>query len=139
MKIFTKDLRLKTETGRQVIEVTDQLANAVAESGVKEGILFGSAKHTTALLTTGVKREEPVIASLFDSIDFFDKTRLNYLETRGFDPKIVRSHMLGMVLGSGLQIPIRKGRLELGEWQAAYLLELLGPAERDVLITIIGE
>jgi secondary thiamine-phosphate synthase enzyme len=139
MKIFTKDLRLKTETGRQVIEMTDQLANAVAESGVKEGILFGSAKHTTALLTTGVKREEPVIANLFDSIDFLDKTKLNYLQTRRFDPKIIRSHTLGMVLGSGLQIPIRKGKLELGEWQAAYLLELLGPAERDILITIIGE
>ena len=139
MKIFTRELRLKTETARQTLDVTDKLASIVSESGVKDGVLLGSAKHTTALLTTGVKREETVIANLFDSMDLLDKTKINYLAARGFDPKIVRSHVLGMVLGGGLQIPIRKGKLELGEWQAAYLLELLGPSEREVSVTIIGE
>jgi len=139
MRIFNKQLRFKTESGRQIIDVTDRLAKTVSESSIKEGILLGSAKHTTALLMTGVKREEQVIANLFDSIDFLDKTRASYLASRGFDPKIVRSHILGMVLGGGLQIPVRKGRLDLGEWQAAYLLETLGPTEREISITIIGE
>ncbi len=44
-----------------------------------------------------------------------------------------------LILERALQIPIRKGKLELGEWQTTYLIELLGPAERDISITIIGD
>jgi secondary thiamine-phosphate synthase enzyme len=139
MTVFTKEFMLKTDRKRQVIEITDRLTEFVSESGITNGILLGSARHTTAILTTGVKREEPVIANLIDSVDILDKTRLNYLISKGFDPNIVRSHILGMVLGEGLQIPIREGKLKLGEWQTTYLLELLGPAEREITITIIGD
>jgi len=139
MTVFTKEFKLKTDRKRQVIEITDRLAEFVSESGITNGILLGSTRHTTAILTTGVKREEPVIVNLIDSVDILDKTRVNYLISKGFDPNIVRSHVLGMVLGEGLQIPIREGKLKLGEWQTTYLLELLGPAEREITITIIGD
>ncbi|WP_455369175.1 YjbQ family protein [[Eubacterium] cellulosolvens] len=139
MTVFTKEFKLKTDRKRQVIEITNRLIEFVSESGISNGILFGSARHTTAILTTGVKREEPVIANLIDSVDILDKTRVNYLVSKGFEPNIVRSHVLGVILGEGLQIPIREGKLNLGEWQTAYLLELLGPAEREISITIIGD
>ena len=139
MTVFTKEFKINTDRKRQVIEITDNLAEIVSESGIINGILLGSVRHTTAILTTGVKREEPVITNLIDSVDILDKTRLNYLVSKGFDPNIVRSHILAMVLGESLQIPIREGKLNLGEWQTAYLLELLGPSEREISITIIGD
>jgi len=46
------------------------------------------------------------------------------------------SHIQATILGPGETIPVRDGKLCLGTWQAVMLVELDGPRERRVLVTI---
>ena len=86
MTIFTKEFKLKTSKKRQVIEITDTLAELVTESEITNGILLGSVRHTTAILTIGVKREEPVITNLIDSVDILTKLDLIILSQKDLIP-----------------------------------------------------
>src|SRR5262249_52440763 len=47
------------------------------------------------------------------------------------------SHIQAVMLGPGETIPVQDGRLLLGTWQAVMLVELDGPRERRVLVTVL--
>ena len=48
MKSHTKYLPFKTRRHREYINITDEVATAVAEAGVQEGMVLVSAMHITA-------------------------------------------------------------------------------------------
>lgn len=48
------------------------------------------------------------------------------------------SHLLSMILGNTLAVPIANGELQLGTWQSIILVELDGPRERTVGLQVMG-
>ncbi len=48
MKSYRKELVFVTETRRAFIHITDQVAQVVAESGVREGLVLVNAMHITS-------------------------------------------------------------------------------------------
>ncbi|MBA2252758.1 MAG: YjbQ family protein [Nitrospirales bacterium] len=126
-------LKVKTERLKQVVDLTDRLNGLLAEHVMAEGLCCVFVTHTTACLTTGEVGEGTekdlldIVEQMIPKIDF----------RHGHDPSHAWSHMASSILGPSLTIPVCDGALMLGTWQSVLLIELDGPRERDVHVTLI--
>ena len=90
--------------------------------------------HTTAALTTGEVGEGTeedlldVVEAVIPKLDF----------RHAHDPSHAWSHMAASLLGPSLTIPVAGGKLLLGTWQSILLIELDGPRQRNVHVTLVG-
>jgi secondary thiamine-phosphate synthase enzyme len=126
-------LKIKTERLKQVVDLTDRVNALVAKRKMTEGLCSLFVTHTTACLTTGEVGEGTekdlldVVQDMIPKIDF----------RHGHDPSHAWSHMASSILGPSLTIPVSSGKLILGTWQSVLLVELDGPRERDLHVTLI--
>jgi secondary thiamine-phosphate synthase enzyme len=126
-------LKIKTERLKQVVDLTDRVNALVAKRKMTEGLCSLFVTHTTACLTTGEVGEGTekdlldVVQDMIPKIDF----------RHGHDPSHAWSHMASSILGPSLTIPVSSGKLLLGTWQSVLLVELDGPRERDLHVTLI--
>jgi secondary thiamine-phosphate synthase enzyme len=125
-------LRISTEQLKQVVDLTEQLNGLIKKRKVKEGVCSVFVTHTTAALTTGEMGEGTeedlleVVQHMIPAIRF----------RHAHDPSHAWSHMVASIVGPSLQIPISRGRLVLGTWQSVLLVELDGPRERQLHVTL---
>jgi secondary thiamine-phosphate synthase enzyme len=126
-------LQIKTDHLKQVVDLTDRVNAVIAKRKMTEGLCCLFLTHTTACLTTGEVGEGTerdlldVVQEMIPKIDF----------RHGHDPSHAWSHMASSVLGPSLIVPVSDDKLVLGTWQSVLLIELDGPRERDVHVTVI--
>jgi secondary thiamine-phosphate synthase enzyme len=126
-------LKIKTERLKQVVDLTDRLNAILSDNIMAEGLCCVFVTHTTACVTTGEVGEGTeqdlldIVEQMIPTIDF----------RHGHDPSHAWSHMASSILGPSLTIPVLDGALVLGTWQSVLLIELDGPRERDVHVTLI--
>ncbi|HLZ31519.1 MAG TPA: secondary thiamine-phosphate synthase enzyme YjbQ [Chloroflexota bacterium] len=145
--VSLQQLTFETCEPLQILDITDDVAGVVGESGVSDGIVSILSRHTTAAIR--IQEAEPLL--LRDLLQFLrrlapaaDHYQHNDFEIRthhmhpGESPN-GHSHCLQFLLGSSETVPIKDGRLLLGQWQRIFLVELDGPRpEREVLIQTVG-
>jgi len=51
----------------------------------------------------------------------------------------VPDHILSALIGTSVALPFQEGALVLGTWQRVVLIELDGPREREVMVTVTKE
>ena len=126
-------LRISTGTLKEVVDLTDRLQSLICKARMQEGICSIFVTHTTAALTTGEIGEGTekdlleVVEQMVPSIRF----------RHAHDPSHAWSHMASSVLGPSLTIPVSAGKLVLGTWQSVMLVELDGPRERTIHVTLL--
>ena len=126
-------LKIRTERLKQVVDLTDRVNALIAKRKMTEGLCCLFLTHTTACLTTGEVGE----GTEKDLLDIVEQMipKINF--RHGHDPSHAWSHMASSILGPSLTIPMLDGALVLGTWQSVLLVELDGPRERDVHVTLI--
>ena len=126
-------LKIKTDRLKQIVDLTDRVNALVAKRKMTEGLCCLFVTHTTACVTTGEVGEGTekdlldVVQEMIPKIDF----------RHGHDPSHAWSHMASSILGPSLTVPVSGGTLLLGTWQSILLVELDGPRDRDVHVTLI--
>lgn len=126
-------LKIKTDRLKQVVDLTDRVNALVAKRKMTEGLCCLFVTHTTACVTTGEVGEGTekdlldVVQEMIPKIDF----------RHGHDPSHAWSHMASSILGPSLTVPVSGGTLLLGTWQSILLVELDGPRDRDVHVTLM--
>jgi secondary thiamine-phosphate synthase enzyme len=127
-------LRISTSVRKQVVDLTDQVEAVIRKAKMQEGLCSLFITHTTAALTTGEIGEGTeqdflqVVEQMIPSIHF----------RHAHDPSHAWSHMASSILGPSLTIPVAAGKLVLGTWQSVMLVELDGPRERTVRVTLVS-
>jgi secondary thiamine-phosphate synthase enzyme len=120
-------------------DLTDQVANAVVESGIKTGIANVFNVGSTAAIGTiefepGLRTDMPAILN-----KLIPPSR-NYGHEQAWHDGNGHSHLQATLLGPSLTVPITDGKLALGTWQQIFHLECdVRGRERTVLITVIGK
>jgi secondary thiamine-phosphate synthase enzyme len=89
--------------------------------------------HTTAALTTGEVGE----GTEEDLLDVVQQMIPRIRFRHGHNPSHAWSHMASSILGPSLMVPIANGKLVLGTWQSVLLVELDGPRDREVQVTLV--
>jgi secondary thiamine-phosphate synthase enzyme len=127
-------LRIKTRAQKQVVDLTDELNALIGKRKLADGLCSLFLSHTTAALTTGEVGE----GTELDLLDVVEQMVPRIAFRHAHDPSHAWSHMASSILGPALQLPIAAGKLVLGTWQSVLLVELDGPRQREVQVTLIA-
>jgi secondary thiamine-phosphate synthase enzyme len=127
------ELRIRTTAKREMVDLTARVAELVAAADVDEGLCSVYTPHATAAIVVNENDDPNVCVDVLDSLD-----RLVPAGVWRHDrvDGNAASHIQATILGPGETIPVREGKLMLGTWQAVMLVELDGPRERRVLVTV---
>ncbi|MDR5682613.1 MAG: secondary thiamine-phosphate synthase enzyme YjbQ [Armatimonadota bacterium] len=140
MRLSQEWLQVKSEHRHQVIDLTHRVGEFVRASEVRRGIVNVFVKHTACALVVGNRRERVTEETLLLLEDIFNESAIRRTSLHGRrDPKAMWSYVQHVLMGSSIAVPVADGALDLGEWQALYLVELAGPATREVRLTLVGD
>jgi secondary thiamine-phosphate synthase enzyme len=114
----------------QVIEITDQVAAIAASIG--DGVCTVFTEHTTCALTI-LTNETGIADDLLTVLRGLVPQTTAYVHDSADH---VRAHVLSALVGPSVSVPVRNGRLALGRFQRVVLLELEGPRERTVSVSL---
>ncbi len=128
-------LRIKTLHRQEFADITYEVSQLVAQSGVTEGICYLYCPHTTAGLTLNENWDSNVQHDIGLTLNAIAPQRSDFRHAEGNSP----AHIKTSIVGSDHNIFINQGDLVLGRWQGIYLAEFDGPRERIVLVKIISD
>jgi len=142
---FSHRLAINTGGPFRCHDITSQMQAFVDHCGVRTGLLVAAGQHTTTALVVN-EAEERLLADIerfFLELAPADRPWLhNDLHLRPDippdEPRNAHSHLIALMLGNHLSLPVLNGRLGLGRYQAVLLVELDGPRQREVLLQLTG-
>ena len=112
--------------------VTAKVREAVAESGVQNGVCVVFCPHTTAGMTINENSDPDVVTDLLFALRKTFPNRPEFLHAEGNSA----AHLKAIVMGSGVTIPVENASLVLGIWQAVYFCEFDGPRNRTFIVKV---
>ncbi len=124
--------QVRTSTKTQLIDITSRVQEAVAASGVREGLCHIFIPHTTAAVTINENADPSVSADILMELDKIVPFEDNYRHNEGNSA----AHIKASLLGPAETVPVEDGSLLLGTWQGIFLCEFDGPRTRKVLIRV---
>ena len=128
-------LSIKTRNKREVLDITDLVEDQLGKNGSASGVCHLLVLHTTAALTTADL--DP--GTDLDMLDAFEAMIPKLRYRHPHNPAHVPDHILSALIGTSLSLPFDKRKLLLGTWQRVVLVELDGPRERELALSISAE
>lgn len=121
--------------------ITRDVVTALPElAGVRVGLLHVFIQHTSASVTVSENASPDVRRDLETYFTHAVPDGWEGFEHTLEGPDDMAAHIKASVLGAGVTLPVRSGRLALGTWQGIYLCEHRdhgGP--RTLVLTLTGE
>jgi len=127
------ELRIRTAAKREMVDLTARVVEIVARSGLAEGLCSVYVPHATAAVVINENDDPNVCTDVLDALDRLVPAGIWRHDRVDGN---AASHIQATLLGPGETIPVKDGRLQLGTWQAVMLVELDGPRERRVLVSV---
>jgi secondary thiamine-phosphate synthase enzyme len=136
MKSLTEYLWFETPKRKDLVNITEKLADLARKSGIQEGFCLVSAMHITAGIW--VNDEEAGLKA--DFMDLLDRLApiADYRHHRTGEDN-GDAHLKRTLLGHQAVLPITKGKLDLGPWEQVFYAEFDGRRRKRVIVKIIGE
>jgi len=137
MKSHTEYLIFSTKQRRELLNVTEQLAQIVAKSGVREGLCLVSAMHITAAIWVN-DEEDGLKQDLLEWLDVLAPARPDYRHHRTGEDN-ADAHLKRTLMHHQVILPITNGALDLGPWEQVFYAEFDGQRRKRVVVKVLGE
>jgi len=136
--VSTSELRISTQGDSDVIDITGEVARAVAESGIGEGQALAFVRGSTAAVST-MEFEPGGVADLREMLERLIPAQGDYEHNRLNHDSNSHAHQRATVVGPSEAIPIVGGRLAIGTWQQLVLIDFDDrPRDRTVVVQVSG-
>jgi secondary thiamine-phosphate synthase enzyme len=136
--VSTHRLSLSTRGDNDVHDITDEVAKAVRDSGVRNGIATVFVPGSTAGVTA-IEYERGMIRDLQEFLERTAPTDASYHHNHGGDSN-GHAHVRSAFIGPSLTVPLIDGALALGTWQQIVLVDFDDrPRKREVIVQLLGE
>jgi secondary thiamine-phosphate synthase enzyme len=139
MKAHTKYLWFNTKKRQEIIDITDEVVQAVTASGIAEGFVLVSAMHITASVFVNDHESglwQDILQWLEETVAPWDADRYRHNET-GEDN--AAAHLRSLTVGHEVIVPVTQGALDLGPWQRVFYGEWDGQRRKRLIIKVLGE
>ena len=132
MPIATIPLRT---TGRcQLIDITGNVQEAVAQARASDGFVIVHVPHTTAAVTINENADPDVQHDLLAKLaEMIPKSERYYQHAEGNSD----AHLKTSLVGNSVTVLVEAGRLVLGRWQGIYFCEFDGPRQREFMVKFV--
>lgn len=139
MKSYRKELWFNLPARTGFVNITQQIEEALHESGVKEGLVLVSSMHITASVfinddESGLHHDYEQWLEKLAPHEPIGEYRHNDTGEDNAD-----AHMKRQVMGREVVVAITEGKLDFGPWEQIFYGEFDGKRKKRVLIKIIGE
>jgi secondary thiamine-phosphate synthase enzyme len=124
-----------THVRTELLDITDKVKDAVAQSKIASGMCFVYVPHTTAAVTVNESCDADVASDITAALSKLVPHRAGYAHSEGNSD----AHIKAAMVGSCQAIPVEEGRLALGRWQGVFFCEFDGPRQRRVQVQVINE
>ena len=136
MTTFTHYLWFNTKKRQEFIRITDEVAKAVDESGVKEGMVLVSAMHITAAVYVN-DWEDGLIEDFQEWLEKLAPAGKPYRHHQTGEDN-ADAHLKRTIMGHQVIVPITAGKLDLGPWEQIFYAEFDGRRRKRVVLKIMG-
>jgi len=138
MKSYRQELWFQAKTRRALINITPQVEECLAESGVREGLVLVNAMHITA--SVFINDDEGGLHQDFEKwLEGLapEKPHSQYAHN-GYEDN-ADAHLKRTIMGREVVVAITEGKLDFGPWEQIFYGEFDGMRKKRVLVKIIGE
>jgi len=136
----TKYLTVNVPARMDFVNITDEVAAAVRESGVREGLCLVNAMHITA--SAFINDNEPGLLDDYkrwlEVLAPFDPSPQRYLHNRTGEDN-GDAHHKRQVMGREVVVAVTNGKLDFGPWEQIFYGEFDGRRPKRIIIKVIGE
>jgi secondary thiamine-phosphate synthase enzyme len=138
MKSFAKELWFETKKRFELIDITDQVEDALRDSGIMEGLCLVNAMHITASVFIN-DNESGLHADFLDWLESVapHEPVSKYRHNVGEDN--ADAHIKRQIFGREVVVAITEGHFHFGPWERIFYGEFDGRRRKRVLVKIIGE
>ncbi len=137
MKFHTEYLWFNTKKRREYINITGEVEDALAKSGIREGMILVSAMHITAGIYVN-DAETGLIEDIDEWLENLAPFKPDYRHHRTGEDN-GDAHLKNLLVHHQVVIPVTDGRLDFGPWQQVYYAEFDGRRRKRVIIKVMGE
>jgi secondary thiamine-phosphate synthase enzyme len=135
VKTYTDYLWMNTRQRKELVNITDPIAEAVTKSGVKDGFILVSAMHITAGLFVndeegGLKKDIMAMLERLAPVGDYEHHKTG--EDNG------DAHLKRMLVNHQVILPITNGKLDLGPWEQVFYAEFDGQRKKRVILKALG-
>lgn len=138
MKSYRKELWFNAKQRREIINITPQVNDCLAESGIAEGLCLVNAMHITA--SVFINDNEGGLHSDYER--WLEKLApekpYDQYAHNGYEDN-ADAHLKRTIMGREVVVAITNGKLDFGPWECIFYYELDGKRNKRVLVKIIGE
>ncbi len=139
MQAHAGTIEVRTK-GKGTYEITRDVAEIVAASGVRTGTATVFIKHTSASLVLFENADRSARVDLHEFFERLVPEETDYFTHTAEGPDDSTSHIRMVLTRSSEVIPIINGALQLGTWQGIFLFEhRRAPHRRSVAVSVVGE
>jgi len=139
MAVATRRIQLSTQGHAQVCDVTAQVADAVRETGLADGLVTVFVPGATGALTT-VEYEPGLVTDLGELFERLAPAGARYHHDDAWHDGNGHAHVRASLLGPSLSVPLVGGTLTLGTWQQIVFIDFdTRPRRRELVVQVLGE
>ena len=127
-------------TGRGTYDLSNDIQQIVADSGMRTGLCHVFIRHTSASLMLCENADPAVMHDLETFMARLTPDGDPAFTHTAEGPDDMSAHVRSVLTQSDLNLPVSNGRCALGTWQGVYLWEhRTAPHRRQVIVTTNGE
>ena len=137
--VVTKRISLQAKGGCDVIDITPQVEQQLAETSINSGTATLFVNGSTAGVST-IEFESGLLSDFKGMWERNVPQNISYDHDRRWGDGNGYSHVRASLLGASLVIPFNDRRLTLGTWQQIVLVDFDNrPRSRQIILQIMGE
>jgi secondary thiamine-phosphate synthase enzyme len=138
MKSYRRELTINTPQRRAYLNITPQVEDCLAASGIREGLCLVNAMHITASVfinddESGLHHDFEVWLEKLAPEKPHSQYHHNGFEDNG------DAHLKRQIMGREVVVAVTEGKLDFGPWEQIFYGEFDGKRNKRVLVKIIGE
>ncbi len=137
--VITKNISFQSKGNCDIIDITPQVEQQVAEADITDGTVTVFVAGSTAGITT-IEYEPGLLSDFPDMWERIVPGNIPYGHDRRWGDGNGYSHVRASLLGASLVVPFNSKRLTLGTWQQIVVVDFDNrPRSRQIILQIMGE
>lgn len=139
MSVYNDEINVSTNGEVDIIDITDDIQNIINKSKLKEGIICVFVSGSTATITT-IEYEPGLMKDLPRMLQKIAPKGVHYDHHETWHDDNGHSHVRASLMGPGITIPFKNGKLIHGTWQQIVFVEFdTRPRDRNIVVQLVGE
>lgn len=130
-----RQLRVKTNSKTELVDITQGVQRLVTESGIRSGLCYVYVPHTTSGVTINENTDPNVGRDILKELNKVIPFEDDYGHNEGNSA----AHIKSTIVGVSKAVMVEEGRLALGTWQSIFYCEFDGPRDRRVYVKVMKD